>query len=127
MGSSGNHDQKRPVKWSDTSPPGSCQTSGNSNRCGSIDMERWLPGDVPVKARKQLTFLTLENCKRMLYATGAIIFLIATLCYGIDRANHHRRLPGKNREKEYQKWVANQKELKKAQAFSESSRAHVSV
>lgn len=88
--------QKTSMKWLDTNPSGSRQTLGNSDRY-SIDLERGLPRDVPVEARKELTFLTLQNCKRILYAAVAVTTLITIISYGNHTKQHRRLYPQKAR------------------------------
>jgi len=45
-----------------------------------------------VEVKKPTTILTLQNCKRVIYAAGAVILLITVLGYGSSSANR-RRLP----------------------------------
>lgn len=56
-----------------------------------------------MKVTKPTTTLTLQNCKRFLYAAGAVIFLITILGYGGSHSDEcttaHRRLPQGGAEK----------------------------
>merc|ERR1712034_184154 len=53
----------------------------------SIDLESGLSGE-----KKTTTNLTLQNCKRILYAAGAVILLITVLGYESNNSPQHRRL-----------------------------------